>query len=389
MQTIKKKILLFCLLGVLVCVSGCSLLREEIQETPPYIQVAVDEETFTDKFYYEQLGDEEKQIYQEIYQGLLDLEEEICLHWIEAEDANRILHNVLYDFAEIFWTDGSATTTTYDETVFTEGHTMVEVNYVYSKEETEQRRKQIAESVETILQSVPEGYSQYQKIKYIYEYLVNHVDYVEGSPDNQNIYSVFVNKQTVCAGYAKANQYLLNELGVYCTYVTGTAVLGGESEAHAWNIVRCNGKFYYVDVTWADPLFREGQLKLEDVVYDYLCCSEDVLGETHTLDEGYEYPVCNSNDLEYYRLNGMYYIGVESRQLFRAMQKTIDARGTHTIFKFANKELYNEGKQLLLDELLNRAGEYLCQIYRLNQVQYQYIEYDHTNRFVVYWQYHS
>ena len=64
--------------------------------------------------------------------------------------------------------------------------------------------------------------------KYIYEYLVNNVQYVEEAPDNQNIYSALVGKATVCAGYAKANQYLLNRMGIYCTYVIGTAALEEE-----------------------------------------------------------------------------------------------------------------------------------------------------------------
>lgn len=393
MREIRKRIRLLCLIGGLLLLTGCTSIQdkivEQIQETPPYIEVTAEEETFADKFYYKQLSDSEKQSYREIYEGLLMQEKEICLHWIEAEDVNRILDYVIYDFAEIFWTDGAATSTTYDESVLSKGYTILEINYIYSKEETEERRELIADATKVILAGVPEEYGEYEKIKYIYEYLVNNVDYVEDAPDNQNIYSVFINKQTVCAGYAKATQYLLNELGIYCTYVTGKAVMEGKTEAHAWNIVRCNGKFYYVDVTWADPLFQEGQKVVVDIVYDYLCCSEDALKKTHTLDEGYTYPVCDANDLDYYQLNGMYYSKVDKKQLLQVMKQSINRKESKTVFKFAEQGLYEEGKQLLLNELMNKAAEYLCDRYGLRQVEYLYVEYDNTNRFVVYWQYHS
>ena len=80
------------------------------------------------------------------------------------------------------------------------------------------------------------------------------MDYDESAPDNQNIYSIFVNRQSVCAGYSKATQYLLEQLGVFCTYVTGKTTEGGN---HAWNLVKCNGDYYYVDTTWGDPVFQQ------------------------------------------------------------------------------------------------------------------------------------
>ncbi len=52
----------------------------------------------------------------------------------------------------------------------------------------------------------------------------------------------------VCAGYAKAFQYLCDKGGLTCYYVTG--ITSGE---HAWNIVRLQGKNYLVDITNSEP----------------------------------------------------------------------------------------------------------------------------------------
>lgn len=38
--------------------------------------------------------------------------------------------------------------------------------------------------------------------------------------------------------------------GLECRFVSGTADGGG----HAWNQVKVNGKWYYIDCTWDDPV---------------------------------------------------------------------------------------------------------------------------------------
>ena len=96
--------------------------------------------------------------------------------------------------------------------------------------------------------------SEYDKIKYIFEYLVNTVDYNMEAPDNQNIYSALAGKASVCAGHSRAAQYLLQQTGIECIYVTGT--IPGQG-AHAWNIVKCGGQYYQMDVTFGDPVFLE------------------------------------------------------------------------------------------------------------------------------------
>ena len=75
---------------------------------------------------------------------------------------------------------------------------------------------------------------------------------------------------TVCAGYARSLQYILNKLGIPCYYIYGTA----NGEYHAWNIVQLGGEWYNVDLTWCD--------QDTGAAYTYYNVTDAVLSANHT-----------------------------------------------------------------------------------------------------------
>lgn len=379
----KKRIIpIIILLASLAGYSAVNFFFPAEDNAPVYQEITVADSVFEDKFYFEQLSEEEQLIYMELYQGVDAHAEDITVHCLDGEQAGEVLQSVIFDFPEIFWTDGASNTLTYEGS-----HVVVQPTYSYSLEERESMQAEIDTEVNAILSQIPMESGEYDKIKYIYETLVKDVAYVENAPDNQNIYSTFVRKETVCAGYAKATQYLLDRLGVYCIYVLGNAA----EESHAWNIVRCNGVMCYVDVTWADPLFSEEVQDMpevtDEILYDYLCCSDTMLGTTHQADEQYNYPECTSNDWEYYHLNQMYYDSAERKTLLNTMYASINAKEDTTTFKFSDETVYTQARDLLVNQLMEKAGQHLCDRYRLREVEFMYSEYPELNRFVVYWKY--
>lgn len=356
---------------------------------PNYIEVSAETSVFEGKFYYQRYDESEQLVYREIYQGLMDFEEKFLVHGTDSEETNAILFDVLNDFPEICWIDEEVTSTAYGLFSCVE----VTPTYICTEEEKNQREKEIREEAETILANVPEEYSDYEKIKFVFEYVVNSVDYVEDAPDNQNLYSALINKKTVCAGYAKETQYLLELLGIPCIYVIGDATNEEGTDLHAWNIVSCDGIYYCVDTTWADPSKDEekedadGDIGNIDIFYDYLCCSDADLKDTHKPDPTYGYPECIAGNLNYYRLNNMYYENVDSNALLNAMKQTINVKGEKTMFKFANQEVYAEAKDLIINKLLDSAMDHLLRRYRLRETQCFYTEYEDELIFLVDWEY--
>lgn len=351
----------------------------------PFQEVVLQEEEVGQKFYYQQLEEGERLVYKEILEGIRGNTEEIYIHASNAERANEIFQNILKDHPDIFWCDGTISATTYEGT---EAYTVLRPTYTYDEASKETMKAEIEGAAAQCLAGISADDTEYNKILYVYEYIVNTVDYDMEAPDNQNIYSVFHHQRSVCAGYSKAAQYLLERLGVFCTYVTGTTS-GGQN--HAWNLVMCEGDYYYVDVTWGDPVFQaaEGEevSQFENISYDYMCCDDEELFKNHTPDEGVALPACTKMNRNYYMMNNMYYESYDSGVVLQRMIDVISSRGNPSVIKFADDALYNQAHDDVFQNVVKSAAQNLAERYGLDEVRYQYMDEPDLNKITVYWQY--
>ena len=115
----------------------------------------------------------------------MNLDEEIIVHSLDPDQANGVIDSIMYDFPEIFWIDGSAESTSYSESLFEVGYTVVDPTYIYTEEDVVSRQQTISLEVERILGGISAEATEYDKIKYVYDYLVDYLEYVDGAPDNQ------------------------------------------------------------------------------------------------------------------------------------------------------------------------------------------------------------
>lgn len=61
--------------------------------------------------------------------------------------------------------------------------------------------------VSACMAGIDEGASDYDKAVHFYEYVIEHAEYEENSPHNQDMYSAVLGR-TVCQGYAMMFKYL-------------------------------------------------------------------------------------------------------------------------------------------------------------------------------------
>lgn len=351
-------------------------------QQPETVEADVPEAEVENGFYYSQLGEEERLIYRELLQGVRNMEPSIYLHAGKDSSSGKVYEYLLYDRPELFWCSGSSKMTVYEE------HTEFCPQYTCTSEVMEARRQETEQAADECIGKTDENSSDYDKIRMVYEYLINTVDYDENAADNQNIYSALVGKRSVCAGYSRAAQYLLEKLGVECIYVTGEVAGQG---AHAWNIVSCNGRYYQMDVTFGDPVYLEEEsgekIPKNMINYDYLCCTDSEMAADHIQNTEVDYPDCISDDLNYYKMNGMYYETFDPELLLEKMKESIRSGEEMFICRFSDSEVYFLARDQVTDVLFMEAAGYLSEIYGTGNVKYTYMEDEIHNKITVFWNY--
>ena len=177
-------------------------------------------------------------------------------------------------------------------------------NDFQNEEEINEAEKQIEAEKQKILGNI--GDNDYKKILKIHDYIVDNAEY-DSTYEKKGTYSIYgalVGKSCVCEGYAKALKYLANAVGIECEIVQGTAINNsGKSESHAWNAVKINDTWYLVDATWDDPIFSGNGYKTNQFKYKYFLKGTNTFDKDHFVSnqfsEGgkeFKYPAFNIKD---------------------------------------------------------------------------------------------
>ena len=336
-----------------------------------------------EEYYYENFPEELHETYREIYVHIMRNEDSGPLYSsVTVDDFWKTYYAVLADHPEIFWIDTSAQ-------IQESGLTKKVVSYNFDTTVPESSRaalkEQLQQAADVCISQIPAEATDYEKIRFVYEYIIDRTEYDSSGADNQNIQSVLLNQRSVCAGYSKAFQYILNRMGLFCTYITGTIKSGGD---HGWNMVRIDGQYYYVDVTWGDPVFANQMHGAASHVmyYNYLCCTENDLFRTHTPDGSIPLPPCTADNYNYYVMNDMYYENFDYDTVYDRVMESVWAGEMNIVMKFGSYEAYEQAKyELFQNGLLNDAGQYLMEINGVSQWNYRYNTDDDFNLITIYW----
>ena len=181
---------------------------------------------------------------------------------VTVPEIKNVLMAVYNDHPELFWLN-TIFTCKYDKNKI-----CVELTLDFNMTEDERIRsyRNFYNMTNSILSEV-ETLGTYERERRLHDILIQRIEYDGGADMNQSAYSALVEGKSVCAGYARAYQYLMQRLGIPCYYCTGYA-----GEEHAWNIVALDDGYYNVDLTWDDTPGGE---------YDYFNKTDEDYADTH------------------------------------------------------------------------------------------------------------
>ena len=230
--------------------------------------------------YYGMLSEALQNVYKQVYANAMKLNPVfVPVEALTAQQIQYVVEAVYYDHPELFWMDPG-----YDSKYDNRGicvELMLDFNYMANS--LEDYKTQFTHVANEIVQGAVNYTEDWEKERYVHDALLGRVEYQLAAQVNQSAYSALVNRETVCAGYARAFQYVLHQLQIPCYYVTGYA-----GQNHAWNMVYLSGAFYNVDVTWDDTAPSS---------YYYFNKSDELFGQSHVRQSlSVNLPACQGKD---------------------------------------------------------------------------------------------
>ena len=127
---------------------------------------------------------------------------------------------------------------------------------------TYKNRRILEACIEVIGLIINKNMSEYEKELAIHDWIIDWVSYDEEAnsnspnaspdPDNNNPYGALFRGKAICSGYTSTFQLFMDLLGIECITIEG--IYSATGQEHAWNMVRIDGEWYCVDVTWNDPI---------------------------------------------------------------------------------------------------------------------------------------
>lgn len=324
---------------------GCRRISEE-PATDTSDSVVISPDTLEGEFVspvYENLNDEERQLYDKIREAVENFEESVSFDAPMPRETVRKIYRLVYaQERQLFWFSNVFYAPEKEISVYT-------LSYLFTKEAASVMRAELDLTASDILNGLPNDADTFEKLVYFHDRIVTGCEFSQTDVNSKSAYGVLVEGVGQCEGYAAAMAFLCSEAGIPNYMVTGS---DAEGTTHAWNKVMLDGEWYNVDCTWDDPILKRDQKDF--VRHDYMLVTDsEIEGVTHFTDrELYgNVPPCTATAGNYFEKKGLVYgTAAEAVEAMREQVKSAGLAGKReTEFRLSDENEYFAALARLID----------------------------------------
>lgn len=248
------------------------------------------------RYAYSQLNDEEKKMYSLIVEGVNGMSPFVTFpREVSYDEFIKVWLLVYFQEPQLYWFRGS-----YE--VYDGMRDSFPLIYRYDPEQVKTMTPEIDAAVADIMASIPKDADTMDKLKIFHDSIALKGDFTKEGPPVQTIYGGLVDGRVQCEGYAKTLGYLCDKAGIENMLVPGSNL---EGLSHAWNLVKIDGEWYNIDVTWDDPAANPDK---EYFRFNYFGVTDaEILGKSHVQDTTtFTPPKATATKYNYQRHFGLY-----------------------------------------------------------------------------------
>lgn len=243
------------------------------------------------RYYYDLLNKEQQRAYYAIREGLLNLQDTIAVPMLSGKELTDIYFMIRMDCPLIFYS------VTFSYRYYADSSFIqLTPKYLFSKDKIREHRQAMESRIKKLARQAVK-LDEKGKELFIHDFIVQNVKYDKLKKEySHEIIGALGNGVAVCEGIAKAVKALCDELNIWCVIALSEAnPEKGIKYRHAWNVIRIDGKYYHLDVTFDNTLSKE-----DTVRYDYVNLADVQIFRDHE-PVIWKVPVCNDHDHFYYK----------------------------------------------------------------------------------------
>ena len=250
--------------------------------------------------------------------------------------------------------------------------------YLYSREQAVQLNQQLEAVANSLIRElINDHQSEYDKVLVLHDYLKRNIEYDMDALSNNSLTDVknleahsivgaLLKKKCVCEGFATAMKYLCDKIGIECYVVSGHGSSSICNGPHAWNIVRINGYYHHIDVTWDNQFADDCDVPN----YGYFNLSDDEIAKDHTWNRK-KYPACPDAPYNYFKVNNSI---IDSKvQLENFLYESFQNEEQYITFRVKKDSPLEREIHYCISGAISRASN-RCKYITVSTYEYRYID---------------